>query len=77
MCNDLALYRALIRAARSLSVKPVGRKIAYNCREVFEIYRFETDPDTIRKLREDGKAVLRVISWLQGLPSVSTRAEEA
>ena len=74
MSSGSALYRSLIRAARSLSVRPVGRKIEYNCREVFDIYRFESDPDTIRDLEEDGAAALRLISWLKALPSVSLYA---
>ena len=74
MRTALKLYRSLIRAARLLSVKPVGRKIAYNCREVFEIYRDETDPDLIKDLRADGAAALRVISWLNSLPPVSSKS---
>lgn len=55
-------------------MKPVGRKIAYNCREVFEIYRDETDPGLIKDLRDDGAAALRVISWLKSLPPVRSKS---
>ncbi len=55
-------------------MKPVRRKIAYNCREVFEIYRDETDPDLIKDLRDDGAAALRVISWLKSLPPVRSKS---
>jgi hypothetical protein len=70
MGNAASIYRTLIRAARSFPVRPVGRKIEYNCREVFEVYRGETDTQLIAALEEDAAAALRVIRWCESLPPV-------
>lgn len=72
MDTPASIYRSLIRAARSFPVAPVGRKIEYNCREIFEIYRGETDSEVIRELKEDSAAALRVIGWLKQLPPVGS-----
>ena len=70
MCRSLYLYRQLLREASHFPVAPVGRKIAFNVREVFEIYRDEQHPAVIERLHGDGLAGLRVIAWLKLLPQV-------
>lgn len=49
-------------------MRPVGRKIAYNCRELFNWYRNESRPEELIRLRCDGEAALRVIGWMRQLP---------
>ena len=70
MCKALHLYRELLRESSNFPVAPVGRKFAFNAREVFEIHRKEQRPAVIERLYEDGLAGLRVIAWLKLLPQV-------
>jgi Complex 1 protein (LYR family) len=68
--SSINLYRQLLKAANAFPVRPVGRKIAYNCRELFDWYRPETRPEELRRLHEDAEAALRVIDWMRALPKV-------
>lgn len=68
--SSIQLYRQLFRAAKAFPVQPVGRKIAYNCRELFDWYRQESRPEELQSLHEDAHAALRVISWMRTLPEV-------
>ena len=43
----------------------------YNYKEMFELYRHETDPSRLDSLREDSEASLRVLRWLKELPKVT------
>ena len=68
--SSTRLYRRLLRDARKFPVKPIGRKLAYNYREMFDLYREENDPQKIGKLLVDGEAAIRVLKWVRGLPQV-------
>lgn len=70
MSKSLHLYRQLLREAKHFPVAPVGRKIAFNTREVFEIHRGESQTAEIERLHAGGQAALRVIAWLKLLPQV-------
>ena len=76
MSRSIHLYRQLLREASHFPVAPVGRKFAFNAREVFEIHRGEQRSKEIERLHAGGQAALRVIAWLKLLPKVdfSTRA---
>ncbi len=71
--SALKLYRDLLRAARSFPVRPVGRKIEYNCRELFDLYRKETRVEELNSLHGDAEAALRLIAWMRALPQVGCR----
>ena len=68
--SSTRLYRRLLRDARKFPVKPIRRKLAYNYREMFDLYREESDPQKIGQLLEDGEAAIRVLKWVRGLPQV-------
>lgn len=70
MSRSKRLYRSILRESAALRVQPVRRKLCQNTREFFDLYRQETDPDTLETLDEVGHAVVRVISWLRRLPEV-------
>ena len=72
MSCSKAVYREILREAAKLSVGPVRRKICYNTRELFDLYRTEQDPTVVQKLRDDGAAAVRVIAWLTRLSEVPT-----
>ncbi len=74
---SLALYRKLVRSASQFPVKPVGRKVLYNIREVFEIYRKEAQQDKIIHLQGRGEAALRVLAFLRHLPEVRLEDKRA
>jgi len=71
--SGLHLYRRLARAALRFPVRPVGRKVAYNVRELFVLHRSERDPAVLASLHEDGAAALRVLDWLKSLAQVRLR----
>ena len=74
MAVSLHLYRQILRAATSLKPSPVGRKIAFNTREVFEARREESDHAAVERMHGDAQAALRVMAWLKALPSVRATA---
>lgn len=67
----LGLYRTLLRDARKFPVGPVSRKLEYNYREMFELYRDEKSTEKISELMQAGKAALRILHWLKCLPEVT------
>ena len=71
MNGSLRVYRDLLRAARSFPVQPVARKLESNIKEVTGAFIDEQDPDKVCALHEDGRAALRVIAFLKGLPQVN------
>ncbi len=71
MKESLRVYRDLLRAARSFPVQPVARKLESNIKEVSGAFLDERDPDKVYGLHEDGRAALRVIAFLKGLPQVN------
>ena len=70
MKESLRLYRDLLRAARSFPVQPVAKKLESNIKEVSGAFIDERDPDKVCGLHEDGRAAVRVIAFLSGLPQV-------
>ena len=71
MNASLHLYRQLLREAKGLTAaQPVGRKVAFNTREVFEARRDERDPAAVARMHGDAQAALRAIAWLKALPPV-------
>ena len=71
----LSLYRQLLREARSFPARPVGRKVAFNVREMYELHRADAGPLRLAELRGDAEAALRVVRWLKALPKVGFWAE--
>ena len=65
-----SVYRSILREAAKVKVLPVRKKICYNCRELFDLYRAEKDPLSIQRLRDNGAAAVRVMVWLNQLPEV-------
>ena len=72
----LSLYRQLLREARNFPARPVGRKMAFNVREMYELHRAEASSSRLAELRDDAEAALRVIRWLKALPKVAIWAEK-
>lgn len=72
--SSLHLFRRLAREAVKFPVKPVGRKVLVNVRELFQLYRDEKDPAVLATLHEDGAAALRVLDWLKSLAQVPSNA---
>ena len=71
MNTSLHLYRQILREAKRFTVAvPVGKKIAFNTREVFEARREERDPAAVARMHGDAQAALRAIAWLKALPPV-------
>lgn len=68
--SGLHLFRRLARAAVAIPSRPVGRKVLFNLRELFLLYRHERDPAVLDTLREDAAAALRVLTWLRSLAEV-------
>ena len=68
--SGLHLFRRLARAAVAIPSRPVGRKVLFNLRELFLLYRHERDPSVLATLREDAAAALRVLTWLRSLAEV-------
>jgi len=77
MAVSLHLYRQVLREATHFRPRPVGRKIAFNTREVFEARRDERFPAAIERMHGDAQAALRVIAWLKALPPVRAAAARA
>ena len=71
MKESLRVFRDLLRAARSFPVQPVAKKLESNIKEVSGAFLGERDPDKVCGLHEDGRAALRVIAFLKGLPQVN------
>ena len=68
--SGLHLFRRLARAAVAIPSRPVGRKVLFNLRELFLLYRHERDPTVLATLHEDAAAALRVLTWLKSLAEV-------
>ena len=71
--SGLHLFRRLARAAVAIPSRPVGRKVLFNLRELFLLYRHERDSSVLATLREDAAAALRVLTWLRSLAEASPR----
>jgi hypothetical protein len=71
MNASLQLYRRLLKEAKGFTVaQPVGRKVAFNTREVFEARREERDAAAVARMHGDAQAALRAITWLKALSPV-------
>lgn len=68
MQDSRRLYRELLRTATKLRVGPVQRKLKYNIRQVFDLYRLEDSSSHLAQLHKDGKAAVLVIEWFNTLP---------
>lgn len=67
----IRLYRAILRQARSsVFPKPVARKVAYNARVLFDLYRNTSDKSQLQLLYGDAEAAVRVLKWFGGIPEV-------
>lgn len=58
--SAIALYRQSLRVLRDLPVAAVRRKMAYNIRELFEIYK-DAPPHKIEEVIQDGKRDLQLL----------------
>ena len=56
----ISLYRQSLRVLRDLPVPAVRRKMAYNIRELFEIYK-EAPPNKIEEVIQDGTRDLELL----------------
>jgi hypothetical protein len=56
----IALYRQSLRVLRDLPVPVVRRKMAYNIRELFSIYK-DAPPHKIEEVIQDGKRDLELL----------------
>lgn len=61
-------YRELLKTAAKLPVGPVQRKLKYNFRQLFDLYRSEDSPHQLAQLHKDAKAAVLVIQWFTTLP---------
>ena len=68
MQDSRRLYRELLRTSARLPVGPVERKLKYNIRQVFDLYRSEVSPSHLAQLHKDAKAAAVVIDWFNALP---------
>lgn len=68
MTESLRLYRHLHRTAAKLPVGPVQRKLKYNIRQLFDLYRSEESPSHLAQLHKDAEAAVLVIQWFNSLP---------
>ena len=68
--SGTVLYRRILREARTFPVGPVRRKVVYNARELFELYKKEDSTEKLRELAEGGESAIRVIAWLKQVPKV-------
>ena len=70
MSRSIQLYRALIAAADEVSVGPVQRKLKYNIRELFDLYKPVRSSEHVAELHKDAEAAIQVIKWFKHLPEV-------
>lgn len=70
MSRSIQLYRSLIATASEIPVLPVQRKLKYNIRELFDLYKPVQSSDEIADLHKDAEAAIEIIKWLKHLPEV-------
>ena len=70
MSKSLRLYRKLSSAVNSLPAQPIRRKLRYNIRQVFDLYRSPSSCTELAGLHRDAEAAIQVILWFKGLPEV-------
>ena len=70
MSRSIRLYRDLIAAANEISVRPVQRKLKYNIRQLFDLYKPVQSHDQLAELHKDAEAAIQVIKWFKLLPEV-------
>ncbi|KAI9592176.1 hypothetical protein BDF19DRAFT_452583 [Syncephalis fuscata] len=58
----IALYRAALRTCDTFPIPSLRSKLKYNVRDLFDLYRHETEPKRIATLIENGQADLRVLT---------------
>ncbi len=72
MSQSLHLYRELHRTAGRLPVDPVRRKLKYNIRQLFDLYRLDQSSGQLADLHQDAEAAIEVIHWFNCLPKVTS-----
>ncbi|KAL0026445.1 hypothetical protein WJX79_010345 [Trebouxia sp. C0005] len=68
MSQSIHLYRDLFRNAARLPVGPVQRKLKYNIRQLFDLYRADQPSGQLAELHRDCEAAIHVIQWFIHLP---------
>jgi hypothetical protein len=63
----LSLYRAALRVCHVFPVPSLRRKLKYNVRDLFDLYRYETQPKQIDILVNNGKADLEFLASFKQL----------
>ena len=72
MQDSRRLYRELFRTAARLPVGPVQRKLKYNIRQLFDLYRSVDSASCLALLHKDAEAAVLVIQWFNTLPKACT-----
>lgn len=72
MSQSIHLYRDLFRNAARLPVGPVQRKLKYNIRQLFDLYRADQPSGQLAELHRDCEAAIHVIQWFIHLPKVTS-----
>lgn len=70
MSESLQLYRKLLRAVNDIPVKPIQRKLIYNIRQLFDLYRLPQPDTELNQLHRDAEAAIQVLKWFRNLPQV-------
>ena len=70
MSKSLQLYRTLLRAVNAVPVRPIQRKLTYNIRQLFDLYRVPQPGTDLNKLHQDAEAATQVLRWFSKLPQV-------
>lgn len=70
MSESLQLYRKLLRAVNGIPVRPIQRKLSYNIRQLFDLYRLPQPGTELTQLHLDAEAAVQVLKWFRNLPQV-------
>ncbi|KAK1929842.1 hypothetical protein P3T76_014688 [Phytophthora citrophthora] len=68
----LALYRDVLRVARTFPESSMGRKLQYNARELLQLRQRESSTTRIRRHLEEGRDALDVYRVLREDPELLT-----
>ena len=70
MSESLQLYRKLLKAVNGIPVRPIQRKLSYNIRQLFDLYRLPQPGTELIQLHRDAEAAVQVLKWFRNLPQV-------
>lgn len=70
MSESLRLYRILHRAINQLPVAPIQKKLRYNTRQLFDLYRSPQTTADLQQLHSDTRAAIEILTWFRKLPQV-------